>query len=421
MTPGRHTPDPREARTPAEFLALLQTLKDWSGLTYRELSARAETRGEVLPRSTVANMLARPTLPREELLTVFVRACGVAPGELAGWLEVRRELAGRGPYPPADPADGDPARADPACADPADRDPAEGDAEEADAARPDPAGADRADADPVDADPVADRPAAAEPSGASGTTGAAGPGLSWPVVPAAPSGGPPRPRSETPSRIRRAVVAAVAVTGLVLAGFSVVAFLRDGRTGPAGQPPRTSAPETSAPETSAPETSGAAPTAPAAGDVRIRVMGTDLCLAERRGTRTGQIHQVPCAEAVVPLYSLAAVGAGRWRIVSDHPDFGPGCSGIPSGGRIPDAAYEDSECGDGGRIEAFALEPYGPGGPVRGYRIVPVGSGTPGSCVTVVGDREAVWARLAQAPCVPDAAGQLFSFDRRGPASPGTP
>ncbi|MEV4938281.1 RICIN domain-containing protein [Streptomyces zaomyceticus] len=417
MTPGRHTPDPREARTPAEFLALLQALKDWSGLTYRELSARAESRGDVLPRSTVANMLARPTLPREELLTVFVRACGVAPGGLAGWLEVRSALAGRGPYAPADPGDGDEEGADTAEGDAADADRAEADAE-AGAARSDPA-----DADPADADPVAEGPAAAEPSDASGATGSAGPGFSWPVAPAAPSGGPSRSRSETPSRLRRALVAAVAVTGLLLAGFSVVALLRDGRTGPAGQPPRTTAPATTAPATTAPATSGTAParpTAPAAGDVRIRVMDTDLCLAERRGTRTGQIHQVPCAEAVVPLYSLAAVGAGRWRIVSDHPDFGPGCSGIPSGGRIPDAPYEDSECGDNGRVETFALEPYGPGGPVRGYRIVPVGSGTPGSCVTVVGDRGAAWARLAQAPCVPDAAGQLFSFDRRGPAAPAT-
>ncbi|MFG2896495.1 hypothetical protein ACGFZH_05455 [Streptomyces zaomyceticus] len=423
MTPGRHTPDPREARTPAEFLALLQALKDWSGLTYRELSARAEGRGDVLPRSTVANMLARPTLPREELLTVFVRACGVAPGELAGWLEVRRELAGRGPSAPTDPGDGDTAGADTADGDATEADRAEADAV---AARSDPAGADRADADPAgsgpaDADPVAEGPAAAGPSGTSGATGAAGPGFSWPVVPAAPSGGPSRPPWETPSRIRRALVAAVAVTGLLLAGFSVVALLRDGHTGPAGQPHHTAAPANTTPAATAPATSGpapTAPTAPAAGDVRIRVMGTDLCLAERRGTRTGQIHQVPCAEAVVPLYSLAAVGAGRWRVVSDHPDFGPGCSGIPSGGRIPDAAYEDSECGDNGRIETFALEPYGPGGPVRGYRIVPVGSGTPGSCVTVVGDRGAAWARLAQAPCAPDAAGQLFSFDRRGPAAP---
>ncbi|MFF9848575.1 RICIN domain-containing protein [Streptomyces litmocidini] len=190
------------------------------------------------------------------------------------------------------------------------------------------------------------------------------------------------------SRIRRGLVAAVAFAGLVLAGVSVVAFLRDGH---AGHPPRT-------------------PTAPAVGDVRIRVAGTDFCLGERRGTRTGQVHQLPCAAAGLPRYSLAEAGGGRWRIVSDHPDFGPGCSGLPSGGRMPGAAYEDSECGDPTRVETFALEAYG--APVEGYRIVPVGSATPGSCVTVVGDRSAAWARLAQAPCAPDAAGQLFDFDR---------
>ncbi|MEU2079077.1 helix-turn-helix transcriptional regulator [Streptomyces sp. NPDC013489] len=365
MTPGRHTPDPREARTPAEFLARLQALKDRSGLTYRELSARAEARGDVLPRSTVANMLARATLPREELLTAFVRACGATPDELAEWRTVRTELAGRGAYGTAD-ADPD-----------ADTDPA------------------------ADTDPDADPPEAT------------GPPPAWPgheagvAAAAAPQGGPGTrsvPPAATSSRIRRALVSTVAVAGLVLAGLSVVALLRDGGTGRAGRPSGTPA-------------AVAPAVAPAVGDVRIRVTGTDFCLAERRGTRTGQVHQVPCAEPDFPRYSLATVGTGRWRIVSDHPDFGPGCSGIPSGGRIPDSAYEDSECGDPSRVEAFALEPYEPygtsEGAVRGYRIVPVGSATPGTCVTVVGDREAAWAKLAQAPCTPDAAGQLFSFDRR--------
>ncbi|MFI8913643.1 hypothetical protein ACIGW4_18800 [Streptomyces sp. NPDC053513] len=332
MTPGEHAPDPREVRNPAEFLARLQALKDWSGLTYRELSARAETHGDVLPRSTVANMLARPTLPREELLTVFVRACGVEEGEAEHWRAVRRELAGRGVY---------------------ERAPEPGEAPDT----------------PEDRGEDPDRPGPAAPGPGSGD---------------GEGGGPHGPGS----RIRRALVAAVAFAGLVLAGISVVAFLRDGH---AGHPPRT-------------------PTAPAAGDVRIRVAGTDFCLGERRGTRTGQVHQLPCAAAGFPRYSLAEAGGGRWRIVSDHPDFGPGCSGIPSGGRIPGAPYEDSECGDPTRVESFALEAYGT--PVEGYRIVPVGSATPGSCVTVVGDRSAAWARLAQAPCAPDAAGQLFDFDR---------
>ncbi|MFI6418629.1 helix-turn-helix domain-containing protein [Streptomyces sp. NPDC050842] len=338
MRPAERAPDPREVRNAAEFVACLQALKDWSGLTYRELAGRAEARGEVLPRSTVANMLARATVPREELLVTFVRACGVEPGGLEEWQAVRKELAVRGVYEPdaADPVEG---------------------------------------ADPVEAaDPVE----------------GARPSVVWPAGPTeSPDGAPDARRPGPRSRIRRALVATVALTGLVLAGVSVVAVLRDGH---GAHPPRTL-------------------TAPSAGDVRIRVIGQDLCLGERRGSRSGQIHQVPCADAKVPLYSLKETGGGRWRIISDHPDYGPGCSGIPSGGRIPDAAYEDSECGDPSRVEEFALEPYGT--PVEGYRIVPAGSATSGSCVTVVGDRSADWARLAQAPCAPDAAGQLFSFDRR--------
>ncbi|WP_318207831.1 helix-turn-helix domain-containing protein [Streptomyces sp. SJL17-1] len=373
MTPGRHTPDPREARTPAEFLARLQALKDWSGLTYRELSARAEARGDVLPRSTVANMLARATLPREELLTAFVRACGVTPSELEEWRTVRTELAGRGAYGAAEA----PLHEPPETAGPTEAPDTAESSGTPDTAR------------------TSEAPGTARTSEAPETVETVGPPPSWPGRETGAQ--PPGATSGTSSRIRRALVATVAVAGLVLAGASVVALLRDGGTGPAGQPPRT-----------------ATAVAPAAGDVRIRVAGTDFCLAERRGTRTGQVHQAPCAESDFPLYSLATVGTGRWRIVSDHPDFGPGCSGIPSGGRIPDSAYEDSECGDPSRVEAFALEPYGtPEGPVRGYRIVPVGSATPGTCVTVVGDRKAAWARLAQAPCTPDGAGQLFSFDRR--------
>ncbi|MEV4332340.1 helix-turn-helix domain-containing protein [Streptomyces sp. NPDC049597] len=86
-------PDPERATDAAEFVAALQALKDWSGLTYRELTSRAEALGDVLPRSTVANMLARATVPREELVAAFVRACGCDPGDLDTWLRVRKELA----------------------------------------------------------------------------------------------------------------------------------------------------------------------------------------------------------------------------------------------------------------------------------------------------------------------------------------
>ncbi|MFI8960750.1 helix-turn-helix domain-containing protein [Streptomyces sp. NPDC053493] len=328
MATGERAPDPGEARDPAGFIARLQELKDRSGLTYRELTARAEAVGDVLPRSTVANMLARTTVPREELLAAFLRACGVGPAQAREWQTVRKELAVRGVYKPDGPDRG-----------------------EAD-------GADGADDESED-------------------DGGDGQG----------SDGGPR------ARLRRIAVAAVAVAALVIATVSVIAFVRDDH--PAHRRPPVL-------------------TAPADGPVRIRVIASGLCLNERRGGRSGQIHQRACAGADVPRYELERLGGAEWRIVSHHPDYGPGCSGIPSGGRIPDAAFEDSECGDPTRVERFTLEPYG--SPVTGYRIVPAGSATAGSCVTVVGDTRAEWARLAQAPCAADARGQLFSFDRAGPA-----
>ncbi|MGW1493070.1 RICIN domain-containing protein [Streptomyces sp. NPDC002402] len=96
MDPAGHgAPDPEQAHSSAEFVASMQALKDWSGLTYRELTARAEAVGDVLPRSTVANMLGRSTVPREELVAAFVRACGCGPGAAETWLRVRKELSRR--------------------------------------------------------------------------------------------------------------------------------------------------------------------------------------------------------------------------------------------------------------------------------------------------------------------------------------
>lgn len=92
---GTAAPDPEQAQSSAEFVAQMQALKEWSGLTYRELTARADAVGDVLPRSTVANMLSRGTVPREELVAAFVRACGCGPGTTETWLRVRKELSRR--------------------------------------------------------------------------------------------------------------------------------------------------------------------------------------------------------------------------------------------------------------------------------------------------------------------------------------
>jgi hypothetical protein len=67
---------PQEARDAAEFVALLRRLKQRSGLSYRQLERRAAERGEVLPRSTLADVLRQGALPRVETVEVFLRACG---------------------------------------------------------------------------------------------------------------------------------------------------------------------------------------------------------------------------------------------------------------------------------------------------------------------------------------------------------
>ncbi|MGW1375292.1 RICIN domain-containing protein [Streptomyces sp. NPDC002446] len=80
------------ARDAAALVALMQQLKDETGLTYRQLEQRAAERGEVLARSTLADVLRRQALPKEELLGAFLRANGRAPDEVEEWLAARRRI-----------------------------------------------------------------------------------------------------------------------------------------------------------------------------------------------------------------------------------------------------------------------------------------------------------------------------------------
>jgi hypothetical protein len=92
---GDGKPHPGTAQNTAEFVATMRGLKDWSGMTYRQLEKRAAERGEVLPRSTLADVLRGNTSPRPDLLAAFARACG--DGErVALWLEVWEDVRGKG-------------------------------------------------------------------------------------------------------------------------------------------------------------------------------------------------------------------------------------------------------------------------------------------------------------------------------------
>lgn len=83
---------PGAAGDAAALVELMQQLKERSGLTYRQLEQRAAERGELLARSTLADVLRRRTLPREELLGAFVRANGCTADEVDEWLAARRRI-----------------------------------------------------------------------------------------------------------------------------------------------------------------------------------------------------------------------------------------------------------------------------------------------------------------------------------------
>ncbi|MCX5069875.1 helix-turn-helix domain-containing protein [Micromonospora lupini] len=91
---------PGEAADPAEFVDLLRHLKDRSRLTFRQLEQHAVAAGDVLARSTAADVLRRSTLPRPEVLAAFVRACG-AGDQVDEWLRARDRLAAGGYAAPA--------------------------------------------------------------------------------------------------------------------------------------------------------------------------------------------------------------------------------------------------------------------------------------------------------------------------------
>ncbi|MFI9174716.1 hypothetical protein [Streptomyces lincolnensis] len=100
MTTAPPTPPDTD---PAAFVAALRRLKAWSGLSYRSLERRAADAGHALPYSTAATMLGRDRLPRAELVTAFVAACGLRGAQAEAWVDARTRIA-CGTVVPAGPA-----------------------------------------------------------------------------------------------------------------------------------------------------------------------------------------------------------------------------------------------------------------------------------------------------------------------------
>ncbi|WEV23767.1 hypothetical protein OYE22_00170 [Streptomyces sp. 71268] len=86
---------PHQAGDPGEFTAAMRQLKERSGLTYRQIEKRAAEHGEVLARSTLADVLSGKVAPRPELVAAFVRVCG--DGDRVGeWLRARERALSKG-------------------------------------------------------------------------------------------------------------------------------------------------------------------------------------------------------------------------------------------------------------------------------------------------------------------------------------
>ncbi|MGW3419130.1 RICIN domain-containing protein [Streptomyces phaeochromogenes] len=347
--PDTPRPTPQEPQNAAEFAARLRRLKDRSGLSYRQLEERAAERGEVLPRSTLADVLRHDALPRPEMLTAFLNACG-AGHEVEAWLAARNRIAESEP-PGTRQQQEQPAGQYPNQAEDQEHEQAhEYEQERAHAHVQAPGGS------------------PAGPRGASAPN---------------PEAGPPHPLR----RLRRLVgsrrrLSGAVLTLLVLAGGGYLAS-------EAGK--------------DAEDSDGASPVP---GTYRIRSLTSSLCLSERDGEETGSVYQFDCGRGLLT-YALEDQGDGVYRIRSLHPVFGYGCLGVTGGSTRGGARMADDYCGHRGNAERFRLKPVGTDGP-RGYRIMPLHSD---SCVSVPGGSKKNWTPVLQLPCGPDESGQTFRFD----------
>jgi hypothetical protein len=360
---ARHdtAPQPEPVTTTREFVARLRALKDWSGLSYRELSARVEAGGHYLPHSTLAGMLARETLPGEERVDALVRACGLGDEAVDDWLAAHRRLAdGVAGAPPGPGTDGR-------------------------AAYPESDAADPATFGGTDGDP-------APFGGAPPPSGASRPGDT--ARPSEPVEGPRRR-----TMWRRPVNVLAGVVALALCAVFVVAGRLDDASGER-------------------EPDAAPSLALAPGSVgswaRIRPVRTaDLCLTDGR-EHTGRYRsavatQRSCAEHTEPRTFLEPVDGGFFHIQWHHPEFGIGCLTVLDSGPAENMLEPWTDCNGRRPAQLFRIElvePVDPGGPET-YRFRPFGRN---QCLGIRADETAPDAEAIRERCT-GAADQAFVVD----------
>jgi len=83
--PPAEPPDPQKEATAADLVDMLKQLRAWAKYpSFGELNRRADGHN-LLPPSTVWDMLRSQRLPRLELMVAFARACGLEEDQVTAW------------------------------------------------------------------------------------------------------------------------------------------------------------------------------------------------------------------------------------------------------------------------------------------------------------------------------------------------
>jgi hypothetical protein len=102
--PGRRAvPQPDGVSDAAGFIALMRRLQRWSGLSLAELEARMGSAHVLLPEG-LAGMLGGSALPRREVVSAFISACGCVPEVQADWMRAYARVSGTSPAPSPAPS-----------------------------------------------------------------------------------------------------------------------------------------------------------------------------------------------------------------------------------------------------------------------------------------------------------------------------
>jgi hypothetical protein len=100
------SPDPLQARTPAEFVQALAAFRVWAGKP--SLRAIEQACGHEISIATISTVLRSPALPPLRTALAIIRGCGGTPGHqerfATAWRQLQSPAGRKGLYPVRDTA-----------------------------------------------------------------------------------------------------------------------------------------------------------------------------------------------------------------------------------------------------------------------------------------------------------------------------